>query len=209
MSDRIRDRLVREEHQRLVRQGWEVATVCSLLPFPLTVNLGELGTIQVPAATPEEPVQRLVINRYRLSMRDLGDGRFTPVSVLPRELAQEVNREFAATGGVFVFNGEDIPADATIAEARERMFAWFRRTYQQAVDSWGRYHQHSMLTDRMRDAAHALFRTGEIAALPEWISITRAQADRRDCTMCGESIKVNAKICHFCRTKVTPLAEGE
>ncbi len=207
VSDRLRDRLVREEHVRLHRQGWESVTVVNLLPFPLTVNLGELGTLQVAAATTEEPAQTLILDKYRISMRDLGDGNFTPVSVLPSELAKEIEREYRDCGGVFWFHGTaDVPVER-VAEAKGRMFEWFRRLYQQGVDSWSRYHQHSMLTDRMRDAARSLFETGEIAELPEWITITRAQADRRDCPMCGESIRVTARICHFCRTKVAPAGE--
>lgn len=208
-SDRLRDRLVREEHRRLHQQGWEPATIVSLLPFPLLVSLGELGVVTVPAASDDAPVSTLTIDRYRISMRDLGDGRFVPVSVLPVEIAKEVEREFSSVGGVFWLRGSETPTEQQVADTRARMFDWFRRTYRQAVDSWGRYHQHSMLTDRMRDAARALFSTGEIAELPEWIAITRAQADRRDCPMCGESIRVTAKICHFCRTRLDGEAADE
>ncbi|MGH9468275.1 MAG: hypothetical protein ACRD1Y_13060 [Terriglobales bacterium] len=200
VSDRVRDRLVREEHIKLHRQGWEPVTVVNLLPFPLHVPLGELGVIIVPAATAEVPLQMQVLDHYRISMRDMGDGNFTPVSVLPNELAQEVEREYKDIGGVLWFYGTGEPSADRIETARSKMFDWWRRLYRQGVDAWARYHQHSMLTDRMRDAARALFAVGEIAELPEWITITRAQADRRDCPMCGESIRVSAKICHFCRT---------
>lgn len=208
VSDRLRDRLVREEHMRLHRQGWEAVTVVSLLPFPLMVNLGELGVITMAGATADNPAPRMVIDKYRMSMRDLGDGNFTPVSVLPSELAKEIEREYGDCGGVFWFHGTGEPAAEQIAAAREKMFAWYRRQYQQAVDAWARYHQHSMLTDRMRDAARALFVAGEVAELPEWVTVTRAQADRRDCPMCGESIRVSARICHFCRTKLDERVPG-
>jgi hypothetical protein len=206
VSDRLRDRLVREEHMKLQRQGWEPVTVISLQPFPITVNLGELGTLEVPAATPERP-GKLILTHYRLSMRDLGDGNFTPVSVLPVELAKEIERDSGDSGGVFWYPGTGDPDEAALAAARERQAAWYRRLYQQAIDSWSRYHQHKMLTDRQRDAARALFAAGEVAELPEWVTITRAQADRRDCPMCGESIKVAAKICHFCRSEFDAAGE--
>jgi len=40
VSDRLRDRLVREEVYKLQRQGWEAATVVNLQPFPLTIHMG-------------------------------------------------------------------------------------------------------------------------------------------------------------------------
>ncbi|HXE30741.1 MAG TPA: hypothetical protein VN515_02945 [Terriglobales bacterium] len=208
VSDRLRDRLVREEVYKLQRQGWEAATVVNLQPFPLTIHMGELGMVECPAATPEHPVQRLLIEHYRISMRDLGDGNFTPVSVLPAELAKELEREYGETGGVFWFRGRREPEPAEIAAARERQMAWYRKLYQQAVDSWSRYHQHKMLTDRQRDAARALFLAGEVDGLPEWVTATRAQSDRRPCPMCGEEIKVVAKICHFCHTPLASPAPG-
>ncbi|HVA64320.1 MAG TPA: hypothetical protein VNF74_11395 [Terriglobales bacterium] len=207
VSDRLRDRLVREEHAKLHRQGWQPVTVVNLQPFALQANLGELGMIEVPAATPEQPVRTLVIQHYRMSMRDLGDGNFTPVSILPSELAKEIEREYGATGGVFWYHGTGEPEAAQVEAARARQQSWWRQLYQQAVDSWSRYHQHKLITDRQRDAARAMFAAGEVAGLPEWVTITRAQADRRDCPMCGESIKVAAKICHFCRSEFG--AEGE
>ncbi|HVA63349.1 MAG TPA: zinc ribbon domain-containing protein [Terriglobales bacterium] len=206
VSDRLRDRLVREEQAKLHRQGWEKATVMNLQPFPLMLQLGELGTVEVPAAQGNEPA-RVVIDRYRLSMRDMGDGNFIPVSVLPAEIAKEVEREYGATGGVFWYWGDGEPKPAEVEAARERQFGWWRKIYQQAVDAWTRYHQHKMLTDRQRDAARALFAAGEIAELPEWMTITRAQADRRPCPMCGEDIKVAAKICHYCRTPLGAAAD--
>lgn len=208
VSDRTRDRLAREEHARLHRQGWTPATVVNLHPFPLMVNLGELGVLRVTAAAADGTPAVLRITDYRFSMRDLGDGNFVPVSVLPSELAREIDREYKDTGGVFWFPGDRDPDDAEVSAARDQQRRWWRLIYQRAVDSWSRYHQHKMITDRQRDAARALFASGEIAQLPEWVTITRAQSDRMECPMCGEDIKRNAKICHFCRTRLDGGDEG-
>lgn len=207
VSDRLRDRLVREEHQRLARQGWETATVISLHSFPLSLNLGELGMLEVPAAEPGG-FARLELRHYRISMRDLGDGNFTPVSVLPRELAKEVQREYGAIGGVFWYDGLRDPGEEELAAARASQRAWWRQEFEKAVDAWQRYRQHKMITDRQREAARQLYSAGEIGDLPEWASLTRMPTDRRDCPMCGESIKVSAKICHFCRTKLSAPEPG-
>ncbi|HEY7855793.1 MAG TPA: hypothetical protein VIC32_05070 [Terriglobales bacterium] len=205
VSDRLRDRLVREEHAKLHRQGWNPVTIVNLQPFAVTVNLGELGVVALPPASENEPLQKLVIKDYRFSMRDLGDGNFTPVSILPSEIAKEVVREYGETGGVFWYEGDGDPKAADVAAARERQMEWYRKLYQQGVDSWSRYHQHKMLTDRQRDAARALVRSGDVAELPEWVTMTRAQSDRRPCPMCGEDIKIVAKVCRFCRSTVEPF----
>lgn len=200
-SDRQRDRAVRDERQRIERQGWVNATVINLHPFPLGLNLGELGTVEVPAAATDGP-GRLEIPRYRLSMRDLGDGRFMPVAVLPVELAKEVMREYANTGGVFWFEGTGALPAAQLEGAQAAQRTWWQWEFQQAVDSWSRYHQHKMITDRQRDAARELFKLNAIDQLPEWVTITRAQGERLECPQCGESIKRIAMICHFCRTEL-------
>src|SRR5690242_11486168 len=49
-TDRTRDRLVHEERIKLQRQGYPFATVINLNAFPLTVYLGDMGVVSVPAA---------------------------------------------------------------------------------------------------------------------------------------------------------------
>ncbi len=203
-SDRLRDRLVAEEKQRLARIPIEPATIVNLHPFPLALNLGELGLIEVPACPSGQPFASLVLDRFRLAMRDLGDGNFAPLAVLPLELAREFEREYASTGGVFILAGNAAPSKKRLAEARHLLLLWHRREYQSAVDAWTRYRQHKFITERQRDAARELHRLGEIAALPEWVAITQPGAQRRACPACGEEIKPAARICRHCRFRLDP-----
>jgi len=207
VSDRQRNRLVLEERRRLERQGIEPATVVNLNRFPLTINLGDLGCLEVPPANDAGPGS-MAIETIRISLRDLGDSNFTPVGVLPKELAKELVREYGSTGGVFWYCGTGEPEPKALAEAEEAQKGWWRSEYQKAVDAWSRYHQHKMITDRQRDAARELFKLQEIEALPEWVVLTRRGQDRRDCPECGESIKAVARICHFCRHTLETEKEG-
>jgi hypothetical protein len=205
-SDRRRTLMVQEFETNLSRQGYECATVVNLNRFPLAVAIADLPTpFAVPAATVAEPVIKHVLNQHFRTMRDLGDARFVPEAVLPVQIAAEFEREYAETGGVFWYRGAGEPSAEMLAEARAKQLAWYKREFGKAVDAWSRYHQHKMITDRQRDAATILHATGEIAQLPEWVTLTRAMSDRSECPMCGESIKRAAKVCKECRS---PLHEG-
>src|SRR6185437_9790128 len=104
VSDRQRNRLVLEERRRLERQGIEPATV---------VNL---GCLEVPPANDAGPGS-MAIETIRISLRDLGDSNFTPVGVLPKELAKELVREYGSTGGGFWYCGTGEPEPKALAEA--------------------------------------------------------------------------------------------
>lgn len=203
-ADRRRNALVKESEATLERQGYEVATIVNLHRFPLEVAVADLpNRVAVRAASDGEPIVRHLLTKHQRSMRDLGDANFVPENVLPVQLASEVAREYGETGGVFWYRGDGpIPEDA-LAAAKAKQHGWYLRQYQEATDSWGRYHQHKMITDRQRDAARFLFTSGDIAQLPEWVTLTRAMSDRADCPMCGESIKRAAKVCKECRSQLT------
>ena len=205
VTDQKRHRAVMEEHQHQRRLGLIPYTVVNLNPFALLVNLGELGTISIPAATLDQPVQKYPIKRYRISMKDSGDGHFYPVPVLPRELAEEVVREYRDTGGVFCYEGEGEPPQLRLEAAQAALLAWHRREYQKAVDSWTRYHQHKFITDRQRDAARALLKSGELQDLPEWVILQSRPApssDTRPCPQCAEPVLRAAKRCKHCKSKI-------
>lgn len=204
IADRVRDRLVREEWMRLAKRGWEAVELINYHPWPIRVDLGELGIISIPAAAGSHGSNS--ITAPRISMRDLGDGNFVPVSVLPTELAQEVEREYARCGGVvWHVLGEDIP-EAAVEQARARQMAWYREEYRKAVHAWSRYRQHQFITERQRDAAKALASAGEIAYLPEWVTLTRDAGERTTCPDCGEEIKPTARICRFCHRRLASNA---
>ncbi len=204
-SDRLRDQLVREARQHMQNIGWQSATVINLHLFPLVLNLGELGQIEVPACPADGPFASLTLDACRISMRDLGEGNFHPVPVLPIELAREFEREYAPTGGVFILAGKNTqPSDAQLASARDRLRLWYRREFQAATDAWTRYRQHKFITERQRDAARELHRLGEIPALPEWVAISQPGNQLRPCPACGEDVKSDARICRHCRYRIDP-----
>lgn len=219
-SDKLRNRLVREEWARLGRQGWEAYRVENCHPWQLRIDLGELGIILVPPATESGP-GALGIDMPRISMRDLGDANFTPLAVLPKELAGEVEKAYKDAGGVYSYpigkcdsNGyvafeKPAPFPQQVAEAKEQQFAWYRLEFRKALQSWSRYHQHQFITDRQRDAARLLHKSGDIAVLPEWVDVTRNVATIAHCPDCAEEIKPEAKVCRWCQSRWGGLTATE
>lgn len=208
-ADRVRDRTVREARQSLKRQAIPPYTVFNLHRFPLFVSLGDMGYIRVPARREGERYGQFVIAEPRFTMRDLGDSSFSAEVVFPELLAQEVVREYADTGGVFLAQGTGPAAEGQIAAAEEAQLQWYRRQYRRAVDAWYRYHQHKFLTDRQRDAARELARRGEIPALPEWVDATQEAVREKVCPFCGEAVKLAAQICRYCRSRLAGTAAGD
>lgn len=198
ISDRMRHDRVIELHRRMHQVGWEKATVINMHPFELRHGMGNIGEARVPKKKDGEPYYKFVIDKYRISMRDLGDAKFIPQEVMPIEIARDVVLAFKDYGGVFCYTGTREPSDEELQEAYNLQIEFYKREYQKGLDFWARTKQLHLITDHMRNAAKELFRIGAIAQLPEWVTVTRAEAERLSCPSCGEDIKAKAKKCRFC-----------
>ena len=103
-------------------------------------------------------------------------------------MAQDLCREINADGGddsffgVFVAAGET-PGDDELADARERLAAFYRRVVVVADREWERSHSYVFINDIARRAAHFL------GLEKEWFYQAR---ETMECPGCGEKIKPRA-----------------
>lgn len=204
VSDKMRHSRTMELHTTMHKTGWERATVINMHTFELRHGMGNIGELRVPKRKDGEPYCKFVITKYRVSMRDLGDAKFIPEAVLPVQMAEDICLMAKDWGGVFWFRGEGDPTPDQVSEAYDRQMEFFKREYTKGLDIWNRTKQISFITEHMRSAAKELFRVGGIPQLPEWVSVTRAEADRKICDACGNDIKSKAKMCSYCGFIIDP-----
>lgn len=209
--DSKRDRLIRECYRRVNKQGWENATVISVLNFPLDLNMGYGGHRTVPAKKVGSSYVSVVFNQPYIDPQDEGDGKIVPVPVFPTEMAEDMVREYNQTGGVFFYVG-DMPLEKYVdrdtgktglellEEAQGRVLTWYEILYQEAQDEWSREPKHRNITDRMRDAAKELFRLSIISELPVWTKISKEESPDTNCDGCGQRIAKTSKFCPVCET---------
>lgn len=198
VSDRMRNDRVMELHVTMHKTSWERATIINMHPFELRHGMGNIGEARVPKKKDGEPYTKYVIDKYRISMRDLGDAKFIPEPVLPVQIAEDVALAFKDFGGVFWYRGVGDPDPEAMQVAYESQLEFYTREYEKGLDFWHRTKQIKLITDHMRNAAKELYRIGRIAQLPEWMTVTRSEADRKMCDNCGNDIKKSAKTCSYC-----------
>lgn len=203
--DTKRDRLIREAWRRARKQGWENATVVSVLTFPLDLNLGYGGHLTMPPKKVGATYISKVFDTPYVDPQDEGDGKIVPIMVFPTEMAEDLSREYLSTGGVFWYPG-DVPIEKYISkegksglqlleEAQNKVLTWYEILYTDAQDEWSREPKHRNITDRMRDAAKELFRLGIISELPVWTKISKEESPNHSCEACGQVIAKTAKFC--------------
>lgn len=204
-SSRQRDRMVRAAYRRVQAQGWENATLVSLHPFQLDMAMGYLGHITIPKKADAEPYVTLVIDKPRLDMRDLGDAKYEPIFVMPKELAADFCSYNKKIGGVFYFMGTGkVPADMLEA-AVESKHKWYFRLLNEANENWSQHRKNpKYISTRMRDAAKELFRLKMINELPEWTVISKQDSPDTVCEGCGGTLAKVAKFCPACETIYDP-----
>jgi len=198
LSDRMRHDRVMELHGTMHKTGWQKATIINLHPFELRHGMGSIGEMRVPKKKIGEPYSKLVVDKYRVSMRDLGDAKFIPEAVLPVQMAEDVTLAFKEYGGVFWYAGAGEPDAEMLQVALDSQIEFYRKEFERGVDSWHRYKQTKLISDHMRNAARELYAMGLVEEEPEWLKITKAEGGRKICDNCGNDVKKTAKTCSFC-----------
>ena len=151
------------------------------------------GVFAVNACVPGEPYG-LTRVASRTSLMDLGDKRTLDVNITAREVAEDLCREINSDGGddsffgVFVIQGNR-PTDKELAEARERLTAFYRRVVMAADREWERSHSYLFINDVERRAARHLGVDKEWHYQPH---------ETMECPGCGEKIKPHVAVCKIC-----------
>ncbi len=196
-----RHRVVMEAHERALQQGWKMATIINLHPFQLDLNMGFLGHLTVPAKKQGEPYAKIVIDKFRMDTRDLGDGNVEPIPVFPVQLAQDLVNHYDETGGVFYFEGTGEPPASMMTAAMEKKIQWYFKLYAEAEANWAQFHKNPHhISVRMRDAAKELLAQGLIKVQPEWTIVSKSESPDNPCEGCGQVIPKIAKFCVHCNT---------
>lgn len=198
LSDRMRTEKTMDLHRQMHKTGWEKATVINMHNFQLRHGMGNIGELIIGAKKDGEPYKKHVITHYRISMRDLGDAKFVPEAVVPVQMAEDICLMAKEFGGVFWYRGDGEPSSEEIENALNTQMEFFKKEYTKGLDIWNSKKQISLITDHMRSAAKALFAQGGIEKLPEWVSVTRLESERKMCDNCGNDIKIKAKTCSYC-----------
>lgn len=211
-SARKRDRAVRDAYKRINRQGWEDVTIVNLNSFKLDLNMGYIGHLTVPAKKQGELYAILTITQPRFDMKDLGDGNFEPIAVVPKEMAQDLIDHFKdkkaddaedweAGRGVFFYMGTGPVKDHEdlLEEALRHQVDWYWQLLHEGNGNWAAFNKNPrQISDRMRDAAKELYRLKLINHQPEWITVSKNESPDGPCEGCGTVISKLAKFCVHC-----------
>lgn len=125
---------------------------------------------------------------------DLGDKRTMEYRITAREIAEDIARELNGDSGdgsfhgVFVAAGE-MPTEAELAEARQRLTEFQRRLVAAADLEWERTKNPMFITDLERRAAR------QLGLEKPWLYDARPLAD---CPVCAEKIKPGVAVCKSC-----------
>jgi hypothetical protein len=151
------------------------------------------GSLEVRSPEPGEAFAITPI-RGCMGVMDLGDKRIMEYRITAREIADDIAREINGDSGegsfhgVFVAAGE-MPTEAELAEARQRLEEFHRRLVAAADLEWERSHNPMFITDLERRAAR------ELRLEKPWLYDPKPLAD---CPVCAEKIKPGVAVCRSC-----------
>jgi hypothetical protein len=151
------------------------------------------GSLEVRSPEPGEAFAITPI-RGCTGVMDLGDKRIMEYRITAREIADDIAREINGDSGegsfhgVFVAAGE-MPTEAELEEARQRLEDFHRRLVAAADLEWERSHNPMFITDLERRAAR------ELRLEKPWLYDPKPLAD---CPVCAEKIKPGVAVCRSC-----------
>jgi hypothetical protein len=113
-----------------------------------------------------------------------------PARAIAEDIAREINGDSGEGSfhGVFVAEDE-LPTDAEIAQAREKLEDFQRRLVAAADLEWERSHNPMFITDLERRAAR------ELHLEKPWLYDPKPMAE---CPACAEKIKAGVAVCRSC-----------
>jgi hypothetical protein len=125
---------------------------------------------------------------------DLGDKRIMEYKITAREIAEDIAREINGDSGEGSFHGVfvaagDLPTEAELADARQRLEEFQRRLVAAADLEWERTKNPMFITDLERRAAR------QLGLEKPWLYDAKPLAD---CPVCGEKIKPGVAVCRSC-----------
>jgi predicted nucleic acid-binding Zn ribbon protein len=125
---------------------------------------------------------------------DLGDKRIMEYKITAREIAEDIAREINGDSGEGSFHGVfvaagDLPTEAELADARQRLEEFQRRLVAAADLEWERTKNPMFITDLERRAAR------QLGLEKPWLYDAKPLAD---CPVCAEKIKPGVAVCRSC-----------
>lgn len=190
------------------------ATIASFVPWDIIETKPGMipGEFKIPASDGKTP-SILVIDDATTNIYMGADQGTFPVPVPVDKLAESIINDSVkavmevdsdAKPGMFWVEGEKTVkeilekyADQCTA-AKLRQAKWFMKLIKLADDTWNRFHQHRMISDMQRTAAHQLgLSSKEWAITPEPISLIK-------CPACTTMIESTALVCKNCRAIINP-----
>lgn len=191
------------------KMGVEPATILNMNPFPIVVHSPLFDGLIVPACPLDKPYTMLVIRSVRYQPKDT-EGQLTPVDFQPYMLASEFETQTQEYGGVVVFRGDganiaDLLKDKLVsglwAEAKKKHIDYAKRKKQEADSEWNTPSRSGArnITDINRNLTRILIREKLLVATPEWMDVTRDEAQIADaCPHCLAEPKKGAHVCPNC-----------
>jgi hypothetical protein len=201
-------------HRRLAHTKMQPATLINCLPVPLAVNscMPELSR-RVPACTLKDKFTAYCWAKPIVEVI-MSEGVRTPIDYVPRQMAEEFEREYTGEngpGGVMIFDGtideflaameeEDAEVKAAFEECNERAVVWMTAKYTDANNSWNtpNHQLAGNITHIHRDSASRLKHMGRLPenVEPEWMDLkTQRQNATAPCPVCRTVPRPGAIIC--------------